>query len=96
MPRMLGMRDLPAVDLQNLPPAAAALIARLQERVQAQEQQLAEREQVLAQRDDELAHRQDLLQRKDRELALRQAKIEKITFELARLKRWKFGASPKP
>ena len=85
MQRMLGMRDLPALDLQNLPPAAAALIAQLQERVQAQEQQLAER-------DDELAHRQDLLQRKDRELALREAKIEKITFELARLKRWKFGA----
>lgn len=82
---MLGMRDLPALDLQNLPPAAAALIAQLQQRVQAQEQQLAER-------DDELARRQDLLQRKDRELALREAKIEKITFELARLKRWKFGA----
>jgi transposase len=89
--RMLGMRDLPAVDLHGTcPPAAAALIARLQEREQAQEQQLASVSRSL--RDDELAHRQDLLQRKDRELALREAKIEKITFELARLKRWKFGA----
>ena len=35
---------------------------------------------------------QKLLQRKDRDIAYRDAKIEKITFELARLKRWKFGA----
>lgn len=33
-----------------------------------------------------------LLQRRDRDIAWRDAKIEKITFELARLKRWKFGA----
>ncbi|RZL88653.1 MAG: hypothetical protein EOP82_22615 [Variovorax sp.] len=33
-----------------------------------------------------------MLERKDGEIALRQAKIEKINFELARLKRWKFGA----
>ena len=31
-------------------------------------------------------------QRKDRDIAYRDAKIEKITFELTRLKRWKFGA----
>ena len=34
----------------------------------------------------------ELLQRQQRELALRDAKLEKINFELARLKRWKFGA----
>jgi len=96
---MLGMRDLPPLDLQGLPPQAAALIAQLQQHVTLQEQQLAERDrklaerdQVLAERDKELAKRQELLQRKDREIALREAKIEKITFELARLKRWKFGA----
>ena len=38
------------------------------------------------------AQSRELLERKDRDLALREAKIEKITFELARLKRWKFGA----
>lgn len=38
------------------------------------------------------AQRDALLQCKDREIALREAKIDKITFELARLKRWKFGA----
>lgn len=78
MQRMLGARDLPAASPSGLPAEAAALVAQLLQRLQAQEQQLAERD--------------ALLQRKDREIALREAKIEKITFELARLKRWKFGA----
>lgn len=82
---MLGMRDLPPLNLQGVPPEAAALIAQLQQRLSVQDQQLA-------QRDRELAQTQELLQRKERDLALREAKIEKITFELARLKRWKYGA----
>ena len=84
MPRMLGMRGL-HTDPQGLPPEMAALIVRLQQQVQDQAQQLSERDQALAQRDA-------LLQRKDREIALREAKIEKIHFELARLKRWTYGA----
>jgi transposase len=37
---------------------------------------------------------QDLqIEQRDQALKLKDAKIEKITFELARLKRWKFGAS---
>ncbi|MGJ7512408.1 IS66 family transposase [Variovorax sp. GT1P44] len=82
---MLGMRDLPPLNLQGVPPEAAALIAQLQQRLSVQDHQLA-------QRDRELAQTQELLQRKERDLALREAKIEKITFELARLKRWKYGA----
>jgi transposase len=82
---MLGMRGLPSTDPQGLPPEVAALIAQLQQQVQHQAQQLSERDQALAQRDA-------LLQRKDREIALRDAKIEKINFELARLKRWTYGA----
>lgn len=84
MPRMLGMRGL-HTDPQGLPPEVAALIVRLQQQVQDQAQQLSERDQALAQGDA-------LLQRKDREIALREAKIEKIQFELARLKRWTYGA----
>ncbi len=92
MPRMLGMRGLPPTDPQGLPPEVAALIAQLQQQVQDQSQQLSERDQALAQRSEELAQRDVLLQRKDREIALREAKIEKINFELARLKRWTYGA----
>lgn len=43
--------------------------------------------------DRKLTQARNLLQRKDRDIVWRDAKIEKITFELARLKRWKFGAS---
>ena len=89
---MLGMRGLPPTDPQDLPPEVAALIARLQQQVQEQAQQLCERDQALAHRAQELAQRDVLLQRKDREIALREAKIEKINFELARLKRWTYGA----
>lgn len=86
---MLGTHDLPPLNLQALPPEAAAWVARWQHA----EQQLALREQALVDRDRELDQARDLLQRKDRDIAWRDAKIEKITFELARLKRWKFGAS---
>ena len=78
MQRMLGAHDLPAANPPALSAETAALVTQLLRRLQDQEQQLAERD--------------ALLQRKDREIALREAKIEKITFELARLKRWKFGA----
>jgi transposase len=89
---MLGARDLPAANPSGLSAETAALVGQLLQRLQDQEQQLAEHGRVLAQRDQALAERDALLQRKDREIALREAKIEKITFELARLKRWKFGA----
>ena len=68
---MLGMPGevaAPHIELTQLPPdlsvEAAALIAQLQQRVQAQA----------------------------REIAWRDAKLDKLNFELARLKRWKFGA----
>lgn len=40
----------------------------------------------------DLERKQTLIERQSRELAWRDAKLEKVTFELARLKRWKFGA----
>lgn len=85
MPRMHSMRGLPPSDSAGLSPEVVVLIARLQQQVQDQAQQLSERDQALAQRDA-------LLLRKDREIALREAKIEKIQFELSRLKRWTYGA----
>jgi transposase len=36
--------------------------------------------------------KQNLIERQSCEIAWRDAKLEKVTFELARLKRWKFGA----
>ena len=75
---MLSMRDLKPQDLQGLSQAAVTALAA---------QMLGHIEQQAR----DLDAKQKLLQRKDRDIAWRDAKIEKITFELARLKRWKFG-----
>jgi transposase len=85
MLRMLGMRVPSATDLQGLPPEALVLIEQMQRHIEQQGSALAER-------DRQLAERHELLQRKDREIALRDAKLEKLEFEIARFKRWKFGA----
>ena len=99
MPRMLGMRVPSATDLQGLPPEALALIEQMQRHIEQQglalaehDRRLVERDRSLAERDHQLAERQELLQRKDREIALRDAKLEKLEFEIARFRRWKFGA----
>lgn len=78
MPDMFGAHTLQPHDLQGLPSQVAAFIAHMQQRLEQQGREIAEQCQQL--------------QHKDREIALREAKIEKINFELARLKRWKFGA----
>jgi len=91
MLRMLGMRAPSATDLQGLPPEALALVEQMQRHIEQQGLALAEHERSLAERNRQLAQRQELLQRKDREIALRDAKLEKLEFEIARFKRWKFG-----
>ena len=79
MQRMLSMPDLKAQDLQGLAPeAVAALAAQMLEHIGHQAR--------------ELELKQELIERKQREIAWRDAKLEKVNFELARLKRWKFGA----
>ena len=86
MQRMLSMRDVKAQDLQGLSPETiTALAAQLLEHIQRQADELQSKGR-------ELDLKQKLIERKDRDIAWRDAKLEKITFELTRLKRWKFGA----
>jgi transposase len=86
MQRMLSMHDLKPQDLQGLSPdTVTALAAKMLEHIRHQASELQSK-------GHELELQQKLLQRKDRDIAWRDAKIEKITFELTRLKRWKFGA----
>ena len=87
MRRMLSMRDVKAQDLQGLSPeTVTALAAQMLDRIEQQAREID-----LQRRDLEV--KQKLIERKDRDIAWRDAKLEKVTFELARLKRWKFGAS---
>ena len=86
MQRMLSMRDLKPQDLQGLSQeSVTALAAQMLEHIRQQANELHSKGQ-------ELQLKQKLLERKDRDIAWRDAKIEKITFELTRLKRWKYGA----
>ena len=86
MQRMLSMHDLKPQDLQGLSQESfTALAAQMLEHIRHQASELQSKGR-------ELELQQKLLQRKDRDIAYRDAKIEKITFELTRLKRWKFGA----
>jgi transposase len=76
---MAGMRDFTAKDLQGLTPEALGQLA--QQMLQHIEQQASE-----------IELKEQQLQRQARDIAWRDAKIEKVNFELARLKRWRFGA----
>jgi transposase len=82
---MLEMPDLTPQMLQALSPQARALVEQMQQR-------LVQQAAVLAAQDRTLAERQSLIERKDREIALRDAQMQKLQFELARFKRWQFGA----
>ena len=76
---MLELRDLQTEDLAGLPPEAmAALAARMLGHIREQDARIAEREQRIEQQ--------------QRELQFKEAKLQKVNFELARLKNWKFGA----
>ena len=79
MQRMLGIRDLKPQDLHGLTPdAVTALAAQMLEHIGSQARLLDLKDQQI--------------QRQTRDIAWRDAKLEKVNFELARLKRWKFGA----
>lgn len=76
---MVDLKTLDTKTLQAMDPAAMAEVAaRMLAELAAQARQL--------QRHEELA------QRHEREIKFKDAKLEKVTFELARLKAWKFGA----
>jgi transposase len=86
MHRMLDVRDLQPEDLAGLTPEAIAqMAARMLGQIREQDAQLHERQRQIEQRD---AH----IERQAREIEFKETKLRKITFELARLKRWKFGS----
>jgi transposase len=76
---MLDVRALKVEDLQGLDPSAMAAVAA----------------KMLAHISEQARHidaQARAIERKDAELHFKSTKLEKITFELARLKAWKFGA----
>jgi len=76
---MLDVRDLQAQNLQELEPGVLAELAK---------QMLAQLIEQSRSIDEQGQH----IERQARDIKFKDAKIEKITFELARLKAWKFSA----
>ena len=94
MQRMLGMRGLPPANLRGLELQGLSIEVRAEvlAAFEQMRQRIEQHEIEAAEREAALAECTALLQRKDRDLALRDAKIEKLEFEIARYKRWKFAA----
>jgi transposase len=76
---MVDLRTLRPDALRALSPEAMAEVAT---RMLAQ----------LAAQDRQIGEQQALAQRRDAEIRFKDAKLERLTFELARFKAWKFGA----
>lgn len=77
---------LQALDLKGLSKGAVTeLAAALLAQLSAQGTQLSAQHAALQAKDEHIA-------RRDCEIRFKDTKIERITFELARLKAWKFGA----
>jgi transposase len=76
---MAELHDLKAEDLQSLPPEVVTTLA----------QQMLTR---LREQDRHIEQRDERIERQAREIRFKESRIEKLTFELARHKAWRFGA----
>ncbi|MBN8748045.1 MAG: IS66 family transposase [Variovorax sp.] len=83
---MPQLRDLTDEQIKGLSPEDVAVL------VQQMLQRLREQDAALQQRDQEFALREEQIVRREAEIRHKDAKLENLTFELARFRRWKFGA----
>jgi transposase len=90
---MLDVNAIVDADLKGLSPEAITTLAqRMLDRIREQQQHLQQRDEHIAHQASEIAHQASEIERKDVELRFKTTKLEKVNFELARLKAWKFGA----
>lgn len=84
--RMLDVRTLQAQDLHGLSPEAMAQVA------QQMLASLVEQSRLIGEQSTQLDERDQRIAIQAQAIRFKDAKLEKITFELARLKAWRFGA----
>jgi len=90
---MLDVDAIVDADLTGLSPEAITTLAqRMLGRLREQQQHLQQRDERIAHQAGEIAQQASEIERKDAELRFKTAKLDKVNFELARLKAWKFGA----
>src|SRR5271165_190118 len=80
-------RKLAQMNVKELRNLTATLIAQLSDR----EEKLAEREAQISERDAELSARTAQLASRNEELKHKQLKIDQLTYEMATLRRWRYG-----
>jgi len=83
---MLDVRTLQAQDLRGLAPEAVTQVA------QQMLASLAEQSRLIGEQSRQLDERDQHIAAQAQAIKFKDAKLEKITFELARLKAWRFGA----
>lgn len=84
--RMLDVHTLQAQDLHGLAPEVMAQLA------QQMLASLAEQSHLIGAQTKQLDERDEHIAAQAQTIKFKDAKLEKITFELARLKAWRFGA----
>jgi transposase len=97
---MLDVNAIVDADLKRLSPEAITELAqRMLGHIREQQQHLQQRDEriahqagEIAQQAGEIAQQASEIERKEVELRFKTVKLEKVNFELARLKAWKFGA----
>lgn len=90
---MLDVRALKVEDLQGLDPSAmVAVAAKMLAHIDEQARHISEQAGHIDRQAHEIERKTHEIERKDAELHFKSARLEKVTFELARLKAWKFGA----
>ena len=96
---MVGLQELPPIDEAQLPADVVAVLQRMRQHIEHQAQHIHGQDEVIARKDGDIAskvreieRKSAELERKSAEIAWRDARLEKLHLELARLKRWKFGA----
>jgi transposase len=90
---MLDVNAIVDADLKGLSPEVITTLARrMQCQLREQQQHLRQRDERIAHQASEIAQQASEIERKDAELRFKTAKLDKVNFELARLKAWKFGA----
>lgn len=82
---MSGLPHLSCIDEQQLPAQVVQMLRQMGQQIEQQAREIERRNDEIERKDREIEH-------KSREIAWRDARLEKINLELARLKRWKFGA----
>jgi len=90
---MIDVKTLNAAALKGLGKGdAVKLVAALKAELERSQQALAQRERDIAERDRHIAEHERHAIEREREIKFKDASIERLTFQVAQFRAWKYGA----